>query len=115
MREEIQAAIDMLYGLKRGVYLDQFGICANLLALEGIGGISHRFRQYLKSMMSRWPEYSGDRDYPVAGTAEYGMDAEHTYDNTGTGEYWSGEYGGNRIRLVNFLIRELEQELRDAQ
>lgn len=115
MREETQAAIDMLYGLKRGVYRAEFGICSNLEELQAAGAVSYATRRRIKAMMRRWPEYSGEPNYPVPGIAAYDMCPEITYDDIRLGEYWSGEYGGNRIRLVNFLIRELEQELQDAQ
>lgn len=108
---QMQNLIAMLWGLKRGVYVANYGVCSQLAALRGCDHITDTLRRRVKKMMQHWPEYTGLVDYPVPGVAAYGMRPEDTYDDTKSGEYFSGEYGGNRIRLVNWLIIQLEAEL----
>lgn len=111
MRDQLKAAIAMLYGLKRSVYLAPYGICANLVELSAGGVITQGLKWHIKDLMRKWPEYTGQPDYPVPGVGRYAMCPETTYDMLPSGEYFKGAYGGNRIRLVNFLIRALEREL----
>lgn len=111
---QMQNLISMLWGLKRGVYREKYaayGVCHQLTVVVDAGLITRTLRDFVKWRMQQWPEYTGHPDYPVPGVAKYAMCPEDTYSHTKSGEYFSGEYGGNRIRLVNFLIRELEAEL----
>lgn len=107
----MQNLITMLWGLKRGVYPARHGVCSQLAAIQKCGLITYELRLRVKRMTRQWPEYTGLADYPVPGVAAYCMCPEYTYDETKSGEYFSGEYGGNRIRLVNWLIIQLEEEL----
>lgn len=108
---QMQNLIAMLWGLKRGVYVANYGVCSQLKAIYECDLITYGLRLRVKGMMRQWPEYTGLSDYPVPGVAAYHMRPDATYDDTKSGEYFSGEYGGNRIRLVNWLIIQLEAEL----
>lgn len=62
--------------------------------------------------MRQWPEYSGWPQFPVRGTGEpaaAAYDAAHLADWRDRGKYlWCGAYGGARMRLLNWLIRQEE-------
>jgi hypothetical protein len=97
--------LDVLWHLKQhgpGPRYRAFGICYIASNSLNTGGDYLR----MKALFKRWPEYTGSCRYPVPGTD--GRDEEQAYDD---GVLWSGEYGGNRLRLINFCIRELEREL----
>lgn len=58
----------------------------------------------------RWPECSdGGFVYPVPGGALGYVSAAAS--PTGRNQFWVGEYGSARWRLLNWTIRELEAEL----
>lgn len=84
-----------------------FGICYQ--ALRGLRGepevIAYR---WLQCAFTSWPEFSGDMAYPVPCA---GRDPEDAYGHRAR---WSKrtEYGRARRRLLKFLIRRLEDEIR---
>lgn len=88
--------LERLWALKRRVAAGKYpvtGICsaAYLTCAE-------------TRMMRRWPEYSGLSDYPVPGVG--GSCAGAAYSETSC--LWVGAYGGARMRLLNWLIRQEE-------
>ena len=82
---------------ERPIRLDQ-GICGNLRTLVG----DEKWKEtslHLRGLMDRWPETSGDRFYPVEGSAaKYLSSARHRtlWDNP------------RRIALLDWLIGEYE-------
>ena len=83
------------------------GIC--YLALRGLRGAPEitAFR-WLQGAFTSWPEFSGDMAYPVPCA---GRDPADAYGHRAR---WSKhtKYGRARRRLLKFLIRRLEDELR---
>jgi hypothetical protein len=75
-----------------------YGICSYLRrnAYTNLSELEEAFR--------RWPEYSGDVDYPVP---YWPMSPDAAYN--ATDDVWVGEYGEARLRLVDFLIGECER------
>lgn len=70
----------------------------------------------VRNAMAAWPEHSGSRAYPVkppTGYTYHGLTASPgcAYADL---PRWHGEYGGSRMRLLNFLIRYFE-ERQDGQ
>lgn len=49
-----------------------------------------------------WPEYSGERKFPVPHPTKSPEEGFYT-----TQDMWSGEYGQARFRLLEFMISEL--------
>lgn len=62
---------------------------------------------WMRAVAKRWPKWSGDSVYPVPDSELLPDDAYQQYD-----EKWQGEYGDLRRELLDFLIEELENELR---
>lgn len=100
--------IPLLWALKRGDarLVPVYGICWHLTEYVN----DYKDRQQAKKWMLEWPEHTGNPLYPVPGPKAkgrlYPADAEVTYDFTEN--KWAGEYGGNRMRLLNYLIRRAE-------
>ncbi|UVB02985.1 hypothetical protein IVIADoCa2_8 [Xanthomonas phage vB_Xar_IVIA-DoCa2] len=107
---------------------------ADLLALHGHDheatrdGLVVVWFELRDELFQQWPEFSGNRLYPVPGIgvaysygedddgdeyelsgSEYSsVDAEETFDNTGN--MWEGEYGEGRVRLLSYMIDQLTKE-----
>lgn len=87
--------LERLWELKRRVAAGEHpgtGICsaANLAYTEA-------------RIMRLWPEHSGLLEYPVPSVD--GGSAEDAYYEP---DLWVGAYGGARMRLLNWLIRQEE-------
>lgn len=80
---------------------------------------------WMRGVVTNWPKWSRDSTYPVpnpnpVANAEAEAEADHEADGFTTArdaywqiaDKWEGEYGELRLELVNFLIEELEHELR---
>ncbi|UYA98628.1 hypothetical protein IVIADoCa4_8 [Xanthomonas phage vB_Xar_IVIA-DoCa4] len=104
---------------------------ADLLALHGHDheatrdGLVVVWSELRDELFQSWPEFSGNRLYPVPGIGvaysysedDYGdkyelsdseyssVDAEETFDNAGN--MWEGEYGEGRVRLLSYMIYQL--------
>lgn len=74
------------------------GICHNLKQV--IGYISY---DIVPVYAHGWPEHSGCRDYPVPNPSA------DCFANV-----WRGEYGAARLRLLDYLIKRME-ELGDSE
>lgn len=79
-----------------------------------------------------WPEFSGSTMYPVPGPEEYREEAavfcwadeeeegwaddealaEYAYENL---DRWFGEYGDTRLRLLDFMIEQIEEFLAEEE
>lgn len=55
------------------------------------------------SLIREWPQFSGNIMYPVSGSKTY---REHSRKGT----LWQGEQLDLRMSLINFCIKELENE-----
>lgn len=104
-----------LWALKRGEIDTHYGICASIADALGLsrGSRVTFIRHDLMPRFVDWPEFSGDPEYPVPhpqhpGNVGYAQSAYLILP------LWCGEYGSARIRLLNFMIRTLEQRIKDA-
>lgn len=60
------------------------------------------------AVFREWPEFSGDDSYPVPCPDDIEFcDAVDIFDNTGGKDYYRGEYGAARVRLLYFIIDHL--------
>lgn len=87
--------LERLWALKRQVAAGAYpvtGICSAACLSYGEARI-----------MRLWPEHSGLLDYPVPSVD--GSSAEDAYCDP---DLWVGAYGGARMRLLNWLIRQEE-------
>ena len=73
------------------------GICSNLTIVSQVYSYG-----FVEKYSIGWSEYSGDREYPVPSINGY--------------QYlkWHGEYGAARLRLLDYLIEQMEN-LGDAE
>jgi hypothetical protein len=86
---------------------NHYGICSNLWERPG-HTLGDEARSY--ELMRYWPEHSGDASYSVpSGQAD--VPAASAYYNAGQ-DRWSADtpYGAARLRLLDFMIAELEKE-----
>lgn len=91
------------------------GICANV---EGY--LHDKYRddafhaaEVIAEMAQKWPKWSGSLTYPVPCPENLVTSAHHTsYWAFGFLPKWEGAYGALRLELLDFLIEELENELR---
>lgn len=86
------------------------GLCHNIARALPEQVLRMQFRPLLRSLFQRWPEFSGDEDYPVPSEDE--RDADEAYNRMGS--LYVGEYGASRMALLNFIIEKLEAEVQDA-
>lgn len=82
----------------------EYGICANLptnlIDMDSQVDWSKRRHKCFEA----WPEYSGDRIYPVPGTGMFQPGA--MYDRTSAENMWHPDkpYGAARLRLLDHCI-----------
>jgi hypothetical protein len=98
-----------LWELKRGINRnDDAGICSNCDVEEDPSA-----ELLLQQLFQQWAEFSGSLAYPVrehphhVSCKEPFVDAE-AYRNS---KKYEGFAGSSRMRLINFCIRKLEEEL----
>jgi hypothetical protein len=67
------------------------GICGNLTIVSQVYSYG-----FVEKYSVGWPEHSGDREYPVPSVNGY--------------QYlkWRGEYGEARLRLLDYLVQQME-------
>lgn len=98
--------IEVLWAIKRKdprVFQATSGICTQVWEHSDTGG-RLRLNRYIRS----WPEFKAGyrkQDYPVAHPV---YSNEMAYVSC---RKWKGEYGGNRMRLLNWCIRQEEARL----
>lgn len=111
MHDLKQALLDAAYCIKENGPIDpQCGLCHNVLIALPEWAARMPFKPVLRSLFQRWPEFSGDEDYPVPSEDE--RDADEAYNRMGS--LYVGEYGASRMALLNFIIEKLEAEVQDA-
>jgi hypothetical protein len=85
-----------------------YGLCSALWSMQ-----SHNYvdEARAKALMQAWPEYSGYPDYPVPSYTK-SLSPRAAYQRIG--QYtWSPDhpYGAGRLRMLDFMIAELEKEV----
>lgn len=104
-----EAASALLYSMVQGTIDEEnswVGICSNLSVALGRYPGHRGMVDFLIASMEDWPEYSGNRDYPVMNQEMY---------NTNNGSmYGDDEYGLARRRLAAYLLKRLEEEYGNA-
>lgn len=85
-----------------------FGICYNVTLAMPFAGVQQerKVSNALRDLFEQWPEFSGSRGFPVP-CEGYADEAEIFLLTT---NYWVGEYGEARKRLLNFMIETLENK-----
>ena len=85
------------------------GICSEVTLGASSPEIRYGCLRLLKDLMEQWPEFSGDRAYPVPHPDK---DPKMAFDLASPKEMWSPEsaYGAARLRLLDWLISQLEAE-----
>ena len=92
--------------------MPRFGICHQLaphLSDENPG----YWRSELRGLFRRWPQFSGDADFPVPHHTEPACIAYIAYSSTQNMWDRRTKYGQARWSLLEFCISELEKELSD--
>ena len=82
------------------------GICGNIEAIVGHGKYNVSIKIYGKA----WPEHSGNSTFPIPAPAGYVSPC--SYDTAPAAyylygckfNYWTGEYGAARKRMLAFLV-----------
>lgn len=71
---------------------------------------SDRVEKWLKTQFKQWPEWSGDRDYPVPAGAMHPINAYNKAADNDSMLSRTTRYGRNRWKLLNFLIRQAKAQ-----
>lgn len=99
--------LEGLLELKRQVSSGQqdkeAGVCLNLCRIVN----SSDCFAFLDAYVCLWDEYSGDVEYPVKAYSRSTPCEEYELSF----DLWVGEYGEARKRLLDFLIKRLQQEV----
>lgn len=85
-----------------------FGICNNLNMIGEAWPtrkLTEAEKQWMEDKFKTWPQYSGYRSYPVEHPFLYPDTAYNATENL-----WVGEYGSNRIQLLDYLLEQLANE-----
>ena len=79
----------------KGNHIRECGICSNLSILP------LHIKPSLWTLFSRWPKYSGCREFPVP--HQY-LHPARAYSSTI--DLWVGDYGKDRIELLDHMIED---------
>ena len=120
----LQLMLNAALDIKEGNFNNHIGICGNIES-KVTNAWDVEFPDYVPSdddelimnswqILSRafctWPEFSGDRDYPIKDP--HGIDTP--YNVYARSHKWIGEYGALRFELldhvIDFLKKEIEKE-----
>ncbi|MNJ09295.1 hypothetical protein D3C77_34370 [compost metagenome] len=115
MPEYLKTVLAVLWAVKRGDRtMPNEGLCSNVTAALP-EQVDDWWDRKVGRLHAEWPECSKDDFggvdwvYPVPGR----RDAYRWNKQCGT--MWTGEYGSARIRLLNYLIRRVEAELKELE
>lgn len=72
------------------------GICSNLTIVSQVGSYG-----FVEKYSVGWAEHSGDREYPVPSIPVPSVNGYKCLK-------WRGEYGEARLRLLDYLIEQME-------
>ena len=112
----LRDAVDAVRGPDYLKHYSSYGLCNNILVHLGTvrGGYYYRYGvdRLFTVLYKQWPEYSGDKDFPVP--CPNGGSAEAAYDeiSSGCGSMYKGAYGASRLRLAGFALEQCAQELK---
>ncbi len=81
------------------------GLCFCLI--DGYTGNGHELMGWLKEKFKEWPRFSGDINYPVPHPRLLPKTAYQLSEN----KYSGNEYCLNRMDLLDFLLKEAQNEL----
>lgn len=86
-----------------------YGICRAYKTIDRIGGLYYRLLE-VDIDWATWPKFSGSLMYPVPSN---GNDPSTAFNNNifCRKSMWEGEYGQNRMELLDWLIEQLEAKL----
>ena len=108
--KDVRARVhEYLYTRKTWRFDPYLGICSTVT----LGAQSPEVRlerlNLLTGLMEKWPEFSGDRAYPVPHPIE---SPDKAFYLASAEEMWSpvSAYGAARLRLLDWLIARLEAE-----
>ena len=96
-------------GKASGRFYPYLGICNAVTCGESSPEVRSGCLDLLSDLMEEWPEFSGDHSYPVPHPSE---NPERAFDLASTEDMWNPEsaYGAARLRLLDWLIDQLEAE-----
>lgn len=86
------------------------GICYNLDTLVSDEKDQDYWDVVKHDLFRKWPEFSGSLTYPVPNKFLWVFTKDPGDSYRDTIDMWVGSYGRARLRLLNFLIKELERE-----
>lgn len=94
-------------------FAQEYGICFSTARLVGGDGDTDRqdwAEDWLRSAFSKWPEFSGEVDYPIA--TDPWRPSGSQYNLSSPVEMWAaGDYAAARLRLLDFLVHQARTEL----
>jgi len=102
--------LQILKNIKAGYRLKASGICHNVYHADPVNQGKNLSK--LESLWVNWPEYSGSLSYPVPYYRWLFEDGDAHDKYSKTMSYWNPftKYGRSRRRLLDWLIKELENE-----
>lgn len=105
----------VLADVKPKWFVARSGICNNLdeYEIKKEGSPEAYSSDCLADFFSGWPEWSGCKIFPVP-SMSYEHTSESVYLSHMAKQMWTGEYGAARLRLLDYLIRRVE-ELGDSE
>lgn len=93
-------------------FAQEQGICFSTVRLVGGDGDTARqdwAEAWLRSAFSKWPEFSGEVDYPIA--TDPWRSSGSQYSLSSPAERWTaGDYAAARLRLLDFLVHQARTE-----
>ena len=107
---ELKKVVDLLESWADGQVLpmnDLYGICSNLF----IHDVTLRWEDLVAKAAESWPEFSGDKYYPVP---YQGLLPETAYTAQLEVDKWSGEYGAARRRLCQHVADWIRAHPKEA-
>lgn len=118
-KSHLQYTLDCALNLKRGLIANKKDRRGGLCLLMGLEALDHPERprhldKTLKAIFTEWPEFSGELSYPIG--SKNGVLSPQTLFNT-TRNMWSTKtaYGKARWRLLDFVIKFLQEEIQSFQ
>lgn len=90
------------------LFSEKGGICVGVeyLTMNVEGTNDFEVAELMRAMFVTWPEYSGDSHFPVP----FGnWSASTIYFKAGN--LWIGPYGESRLRLLSYMIEQLQAEM----
>lgn len=92
---------------KGNTQIRKYGICYTIHLVSRSRVIEPEVEQF-KELYTKWPEYTGKRNYPVPSCDPLGR-LSPVSAFTLAYDMYEGEYGAARMRLLNWCIEELQK------